>query len=245
MRTVIPSCIPAILALSLCTSEARADPLQVSVALERVAGVGYANARPTDASATVKLTTYGIGAVVADPLGLSRVGVDVMLPNRLTLGAAAGVGGTTLTVAPDGGQSTSVGAFAWLISPRIGYRLPVASFFDFWPRVGVTFVGANASQGDVQSCSVTFTPSGGSVQTCSSQPGASASLFAVAASADLTAVLRLTRSFNILAGGAFDYVLTATGSTTPSGTNPQSSAADVKGQYYGLELWLGVGGYLL
>jgi hypothetical protein len=98
----------------------------------------------------------------------------------------------------------------------------------------------------VQTCSSTFDSlTGVSTQSCSTQPGASASVFVLAASLDLVAVLRLTSSFNLMAGGAVDYALTATGSTTPSGTSATATAADVKGKYYGLQGWVGLGGYLL
>lgn len=222
-------------------AEAADSPVGLSVSLERFAGIAYTSARPTDASASIGVTAYGIGGPAFSPFAFPRAGADVILPTRLTLGAALGIGGVSVTVSPDQGQSTTVNGTAWLVSPRVGYLLRVAPFLDLWPRAGLTFIGASLSEPNTQTTS-----------------GFSDSLFAAAVSVELAAVLRVTRSFNVLAGVAYDQAFTATGSgtststsstftatgSTVTSTTTTSSSLDVKGRYLGPQLWFGLGGYI-
>ena len=61
---------------------------------------------------------------------------------------------------------------------------------------------------------------------------------------EVVASLRITKSFNFLAGLSYDHVISASGSNSSSlGSTTSSSDADVSGRYLGAQLWLGLGGY--
>jgi hypothetical protein len=164
----------------------------------------------------------------------------------LTLGGALGYGNASLSYSPDSGQSSSISANAWLLSPRVGYLLHLGPLFDLWPRAGVTFAGASVQSADLQNCTVTIV-NGQQTQTCTTTPGPSDSIFLVAASVEVAGALRLTRSFNLLGGLSYDHVLSASGSETTHSSSGSSQSQDLQtgGKYFGPQVWLGLGGYLL
>jgi hypothetical protein len=231
---------------SLLAVEARADesPLGLSVSIERVAGVAYASLRPTNSNATFGGTTFGIAGPAINPIALPRAAADVVLPVGLTLGGAVGYGNATLSQSPDSGRSSSFNGNAWLLSPRVGYALHLGPIFDLWPRAGVTLAGASLQNPDGQSCTSGSFGAGPVTTNCTTTPGDSESLFFAAASVEVAAVLRLTRTFNLLAGVAYDHVFAASGSTTRGGSTT-SSDIHAEGKYLGGQLWLGLGGYVL
>jgi hypothetical protein len=228
----------------LFTASARADdaPLNLSISVERVAGVAYASFAPSGAGGSITATTVGLGGPAINPLGLPRAGGDVLLPMGLTLGGAVGYGNVSLSSNPTNGSSTSVSGDAWLLSPRVGYLLHLAPFLDLWPRAGVTFGEVSASL-PTSVTSATICSSGATGCTTSTTTNASegASLFAVSISPEVVAVVRLTRSFNLLGGVSLDYVFATSGSAGPDG-NTQS--VNTGGTYYGIQGWLGLGGYV-
>jgi hypothetical protein len=232
----------------LLSADARADESpSLSLSIERVAGMAYGSARPTSSDTSFSATTFGITGPAINPIALPRVGADALLPIGLTLGGALGYGYASLTVSPDGQTSQSITGNAWLISPRVGYLLHLGPLLDLWPRVGVTFAGAGLKEPDSQSCSSFANNIGPTSTTCTTSPGASDSLFFVAASLDVAAALRLTRSFNLLGGVAYDHVFAASGSASSSQSSGNSSSADLhaQGKYLGAQVWFGLGGYLL
>ena len=207
----------------------------MSLAIERVGGIGYARAASTETNndASVSLTALGIGGVTLNPFAVPRVGLDFILPSNLTLGGAIGftrLSGSTSS----GSKSQDVGSvFLYSLTPRVGYRIPLSDKIDLTPRVGLTFAGASGSLGDSKN---------------------DASIFAIAISADAPLAFRLTDSFNILVGAGIDYTVSANVTTTstttvsgPTGTTTSTStqSEEVKGSLFSLQAWLGVGGYHL
>jgi hypothetical protein len=236
--------------LVLLAGSARADepPVGLSVSIERVAGVAYASLRPTSSDTTYGATTFGIAGPAINPIALPRVGVDALLPVGITLGGAIGYGHASLSLSPDSGSGQTVSGNAWLLSPRIGYLVHLGPLFDLWPRAGVTLASASVQEPDGQRCISNFNSgTGTSNTTCTTTAGASDSLFVVAASVELAGALRLTRSFNLLGGIAYDHVFSASGSASPASSNGGSSSTDLQaqGKYLGAQLWFGLGGYVL
>jgi hypothetical protein len=228
------------------SAHAQDKPALLSLSVERVAGVSYTSIRPSSASASYGITTFGIAGPAVSPVALPRIGADVLLPMGLTLGGGLGYGNVSLSYSPDNGPSSSESANAWLFSPRVGYLVHLGPLFDLWPRAGLTFAGAGIQAGDSQACTVTFV-NGQQQQSCTTYPGPSDSIFLVAASVDLAAAWRVTRSFNLLGGLSYDHVVSASASETThqSSGSSQSNNVDVGGKYFGPQLWLGLGGYLL
>jgi hypothetical protein len=225
--------------------DARADdiPVGLSVSIERVAGVAYGSARVDSSNASFGATAFGIAGPAIDPINLPRAAADVLLPSGITLGGALGYSNAALSINPDGGTSSTINGNAWILVPRVGYLLHLGPLLDLWPRVGVTFAGAGLQSPDSQSCSTVDLPGGTQVmQTCTTSPGPSYSLFYTAATVELAAVLRATRSFNVLGGIAYDQVFAGSGSTTSDGVTTDLQAG---GQFFGVSLWFGIGGYVL
>lgn len=231
---------------SLLAVDARAEesPLGLSISIERVAGIAYASVRATNSNTTFSGTTFSIAGPAINPMALPRAGADVVLPVGFTLGGAVGYGNATLSSSPDNGKSSSFNGNAWLLSPRVGYSLHLGPIFDLWPRAGVTLAGASLQNPDGQSCSSTSSGVGPVTTTCTTTPGGSESIFVAAASVEVAAVLRLTRTFNLLGGIAYDHVFAASGSSTPGGSTT-SSDIHAEGKYLGGQLWFGLGGYVL
>jgi hypothetical protein len=219
--------------------------MTLSLSAERLGGVAIMQASPTAAGASFGLTTYGVGGLAVSPLAVPRIGADVILPNGLTLGAAIGFGGLSLSASPSGGgASGSANGNAWLLTPRVGYMFHLSPLFDLTPRVGVTLSGASLDEpGSI--CNGTATAQGTVIGTSCSATDSSASLFFVTASVEVAAALRLTRSFNLLAGLGYDHVLSASASTTSTQNSTSSTSnADASGNYDAFQAWLGLGGYI-
>ena len=207
----------------------------LSLALERVGGIGYAKAASSDSDSNVSLVALGVGGVTPNPFAVPRLGVDFIMKANLTLGGA--VGFTHLSASTgDKNSSQDVGSvFLYTLTPRVGYRIPLSEHVDLTPRAGLTFAGAS------------YSPPSGS--------NGSASVFAVAIGADAPFAFRLTDSFNLLAGVAADYTVAATVTTESSSTtvttgpggsttSNSSKTEDLKGSLFSLQAWIGIGGYL-
>lgn len=213
----------------VASADEEGRPPVVSVALERVGGVSYSKLSPSEGNGSASLTAFGLGSININPYTAPRLGIDYIAPSGVTLGG--GLGFARLSASADGGSSSSdVGPlFLYTFSPRVGYRIPLSSKFDLTPRAGVTLAGGSLSLDNDQSVGV----------------------FAVALSAEATGALRLTRSFNLLAGVAFDQTVSATSSATTKTTSSNgnvttthTSDQDIKGSLFTGQLWLGIGGYL-
>jgi hypothetical protein len=211
--------------LTLLPLQARADdgpaPLGLSVALERVAGFSYGSARLDGVNGeSFGATAFTLAGAAIDPIDLPRLSGDAILPSGLTLGGALGYSHAELAIKPDSGQSGTLDGEVWLLSPRAGYRIRMSPLIDLWPRGGVTFARAGFTDGSNNSYS----------------------LFYTAISLDMAAVLRVTQSFNVLGGLAYDHVIAGSGSETEGG---QSADLKAGGQLLGFSLWFGLGGYVL
>lgn len=209
--------------LSLFAMPARADeaPLGLSVGLERVAGFSYGLAR-LDAvnGGSFGATAFSLAGAAIDPIDLPRVAGDAILPSGLTLGGALGYSHAEVAIRPDSGQSSTLDGEVWLLSPRAGYRIRMSPLIDLWPRGGITFARAGLTDGS----------------------GNTYSLFYTAISLDMAAVVRVTQSFNVLGGIAYDHVVAGSGSETEGGMPVDLKAG---GQLFAGSLWFGIGGYVL
>jgi opacity protein-like surface antigen len=209
----------------------------VSIALERVGGIGYAKASSSAGNddSSLSLVALGVGGVTPNPFAVPRLGIDFILPSNITLGGA--IGFTRLSASTSSGsRSEDVGSvFLYTLTPRVGYRIPLSDKIDLTPRLGLTFAGASASPADSKN---------------------DASIFALAVAADAPLAFRLTDSFNVLVGAGIDYTVSATATTTSTSTTTVSGpgggvssststrSEDVKGTLFSMQAWLGIGGYL-
>ncbi len=205
-----------------------------SIALERVGGIGYAKASDEKGDNAVSVTALGIGGVTPNPFAIPRVGVDHIMESGLTLGGAVGFSRVSAS-STSGKNNEDIGSvFLYTLTPRIGYRIPLSEKIDFTPRAGLTLAGASASPSNSE---------------------AKASIFALALSADAPFAFRLTDSFNLLAGAAIDYTVSATATVTsqsttvvsgPQGTttSKKTSEDEAKGALFSVQGWIGLGGYL-
>jgi hypothetical protein len=229
-----PATAPATAAPAAAAAGAEAKQPSFSIAFERVGGIGYAKASSSEGDSSVSLTAIGIGGVTPNPFAIPRLGLDFIMPSNLTLGAALGFSRLSASTS-NGSKSEDVGSiFLYTVTPRIGYRIPLSERVDLTPRAGLTFAGASVSPAD---------------------NGPSGSIFAIAIGADAPFAYRLTDSFNLIAGVALDYTVSATvttestSTTTVSGpggttTSKSSRTEDVKGTLFSMQGWLGIGGYL-
>jgi hypothetical protein len=183
-----------------------------------------------------------VGGATLNPTAIPRLGVDAILPMGLTLGGAVGLTVASVSDNPNGGTSQTLSGTIFLVSPRIGYRISLGKFIDLNPRLGVTVVGGSINSGTVtqQSCTTDFM--GNTTCTNTQVPGSSASLTAWAFAVDVPVAVRLTDSFSLLAGVAFDDFFSVSASTSNQGGPSQNG--DTSGAYWGLQAWLGLGGYL-
>lgn len=220
--------------------------LELAPSIERIAGLSHATAKP-DGENSAGATFFNVAGAVHDPLSMPRVGFDVFLPNGLGFGAALGFSTVSLSSqSPGSSDSRNDGSLtAYVFSPRISYRIPVSDYFDIVPRFGLTFLGGNVTDGDRQSCSFT-----GTTSNCATVSGDKSSVHATALSPEVVGVIRITTSFNILAGLSYDHVVSAgtdqTDSYTNAGGSPASSTSSnsVSGTFSAIHLWFGMGGYL-
>ena len=215
--------------------EARADdaPLGLSIALERVAGVSYGSAR-IDAvnGGSFGATAFTLAGAAIDPIFLPRAAGDVILPSGLTLGGALGYSHAALTSTPDGGgASGTLNGEAWILSPRVGYRIHLSPLFDLWPRAGITFARAGFTDAEAGRCAAGRQrwPGHRRCTTCMGSADNTYSLFYTLLSLDAAVALRVTQSFNILGGIAYDQVVAASGSETrgrPDGRTTEGGRPD-------------------
>ena len=208
-------------------AEPKGSAPSVSMALERVGGVSYSSVsgdKSSDGSGS--LFALGIGSVNVNPYTAPRLGIDYILPIGLTLGGGLGFGHFSLSAKGSDGKSQGLGSLSlYTLTPRVGYRVALSDRFDLVPRAGVTLAGGSVSSNDGRD---------------------SSGVFALALSAEGAGVLRLTSSFNLLAGVGIDQTVaaTASSSTTTSSGGTRSASSDIKGSLFSAQLWLGMGGYL-
>jgi hypothetical protein len=108
---------------------------KISVAVERAFGIHYAHTNydrpgnaPDESSSSTTLGFGWYGAV--SPLHWTRAAVDGFVIDRLSIGGS-------LAFFTQSGDADGDGV---LLSPRVGYAIPLSTVFTFWPRGGFTFL---------------------------------------------------------------------------------------------------------
>jgi hypothetical protein len=119
---------------------------KVSVALERAFGIHHVNGHVEDNDSGDEIdyshTTVGFGwGGSTSHFHDSRAAVDGFVTDRLSLGGALGFFS----------QSGDADLNGFLISPRVGYAVPISEAFTFWPRGGLTYM----SRGDASQFALT------------------------------------------------------------------------------------------
>jgi hypothetical protein len=158
------------LSISTASSTARAA---VAPSVERFCGWSI-----LAGASKPKASFVSIGGVVYDPLSMPRVGLDVYLPSGLGVGVAVGYGSVNFS----NEKSTDTAASVWIFAPRVGYRIPIASWLDVIPRASVSIVGVSIGEN-------------------------SSTLYGVVFSPEIVAALRTGPTFHILAALAYDRLL--------------------------------------
>lgn len=213
-----PPAPAAAAAPSEAAAPAESKTPKVSLALERVGGIGYARVSATDDDASVSAFTIGVGGPTVNPFAIPRLGLDFILPSGLTIGGALGFARLSASTT-QGSKSEDIGSvFVYTFTPRVGYRIPLSDRVDITPRGGFTFLGASATLGNGKNDDT-------------------AGVFAVAVGADAPLAYRLTDSFNLLFGAGLDVTVAATATAG-------DRSSDIKGSLLSLQGWLGMGGYL-
>lgn len=218
-------------------SSASADPV-FHLGLERVAGFSALSITPEEGEGS-DFTFLSLAGPVPSPIMSPRLSGDYLLPMGLTLGANIGWSRVSIS---DENEEVSGSFFA--LTPRIGYRAAVAPIFDLIPRLGVTWLRGSVTGAESESCDFV-----GGVESCSTFPGDEFSASATVLTLEAAGALRLTRSFNLLAGFAVEPLLSASGeaenrSAGEFGVEVSRDDADYEGSATGISLWFGLSGYI-
>jgi len=215
------------------------DNVQVSLAVERIGGVSAVTVSPDDADDDLKLNIIGLGGPLQNPAAAPRIGADYVIEAGLTLGGA--VGGMSGAAEVDGDKLGSASFF--LLQPRIGYRIAADDIFDITPRIGATMLWGSFQTGEGERCSYNYDTGN---YDCQTVDGDDLSGSATMLSLEVVGALRATDSFNLLAGLAYDHLVSASGEIEQhefdGGTDTESD--DYDGGASSLQLWFGLGGYL-
>lgn len=136
-RLGIGAIVGSVLLLSARASHAQAfhESGQVSVALERAFGIHYVNSEVDRPGAgddqEFSGTSVGIGwSGALTPLQYTRAAIDGFVTDQLSLGGSLGFYSQS-------GEDWDASGF--LLSPRVGYAIPLSRVFTFWPRGGFTY----------------------------------------------------------------------------------------------------------
>jgi hypothetical protein len=219
------------------------DAPQFGLSIERVAGFSSANISPDDMDGDVSANVLSLTGAIQNPAAGPRLGFDYFIPGGLTLGV--GVGYTRISGEADGKDIGK--ANLYLLSPRIGYRVALSEQFDLIPRGGLSFIGGSYQAPEGESCTFSTDPGTGTyVDDCRTVDGDKLSGQAMLLSLDMAAALRLTDSFNLLGGLAYEHVLSASGEVEEADRDggSESEKADYEGSASVIQLWFGIGGYL-
>ena len=222
VRALSAAAFVAVCAPSVASAQ-DVEPLRPSLSFERVAGFNYSSVSPDEGSGGASLSILSVGGVVVNPYASPRLGVDFPLTRGLTLGGSGSISRSSLTV-DDGDTSQDVGSLTiYSLTPRIGYTFRPHTRFDLSLRAGVMLAGGSVSDND---------DNGGSV-------------FSTALDLEAVGAIRMTSSFNLLIGLAFDRTLSASASVDESfDDGSRSETVEIKGALTTGQLWFGLGGYL-
>lgn len=137
------SALSALAALAFASNaSAQTPPAGVALGLERAFGLEISS-ETTEAAGTEvtnSRTTFGLGLTGgATPFSVTRLGVDYILDNAVSIGT--GVGFVTYSsqreangVSEDGPSITR-----FVFAPRVGYFAMLGDSIGLWPRGGITY----------------------------------------------------------------------------------------------------------
>jgi len=112
------------------------DSGQVSVAIERGFGIHYSTRTVDPPDDEFAYTSIGLGwAGAISAFHHSRAAIDFFVVDQLSLGGSIGF----FT------QSGDAETNGFIISPRVGYAIPLNRTFSFWPRGGITYIDIDNS----------------------------------------------------------------------------------------------------
>lgn len=116
---------------------------QVTFGAERLFGFHWVKNswdHPNNTTTSSSGTSVGFGWYFAQHLQFNqpRVGVDFFIADDISLGGALGF------FSMSGPNNSNLDGF--IISPRVGFNVPISDVVKFWPKVGLTFI----SVGDVR-----------------------------------------------------------------------------------------------
>jgi hypothetical protein len=139
----------AIAATITLTAEASAQSLgrrwDVTVSAERLFGIYGIDIEAEDGQGdTNSFEPSSTGFGFQPPVGLfdvPRLGVDVFIVDRLSLGGSLGF----YSYDPDTNSDDSDEISGFLFAPRVGYVIPFNQKWGFWPRGGFTYVSQEIS----------------------------------------------------------------------------------------------------
>ena len=210
------------------------EPLRLSLSLERVGGFNYSRISDADSDAHASFTLLSVGGITLNPYASPRLGVDIPVWEALTLGGSVSYSRTSLTLSEESGdagspesKSENVGSLTmYSVTPRVGYVLRPHPKLDVALRAGLLLAGGSLKDSD----------------------GDGVSVFTTALDAEVVGAVRLTTSFNLLIGLAFDRTLSGSASEENSSSDSSGSAREssttIDGGLTTGQLWLGLGGYL-
>lgn len=218
-----------------------------SIALERFANLTALFFSTEGGGEDLGLRAKGLyaGGPIANPLTAPRLAVDRFLDSGWSVGAGLAFGLGDLDSDDRGVERDEGGYRLLMLQPRVGYRWAVHPDFDVLPRAGITFGWGAITTGEYDECTYELNPQSGFYEdVCSPGEGETVSGFAAVLDLEVTAAWRLTDSFNVLMGVAYDVVFAASGDYDEGGSGSTSSRDFDDGHLSSLQLWAGLGGYL-
>jgi hypothetical protein len=113
---------------------------QVTFGAERLFGFHWVNNKYEDPDGrhhSSSGTSVGIGWNFAQAMQFNhpRLGIDFFVAPDISIGGALGVFSAN---SHGEGAGTTVDGF--IISPRVGFNIPLSQSISFWPKVGLTFL---------------------------------------------------------------------------------------------------------
>lgn len=148
-----------------------------------------------------------------------RIGLDYTVIPNLTIGAAFGLGYTSVTgkqKVSGGGQTVETtseppGATTIFIAPRVGYLIDFSDNFGIWPRAGVTIARTSSTDERVNA-------QGATVETENSE-------FGLWATIEAPLVISPADHFAFTAGPFLDFPLTSSQKSKTGGTTVELDPA--------------------
>jgi hypothetical protein len=113
---------------------------QVTFAAERLFGFHWVHnsyEEPNNNHHSSSGTSVGIGWNFAQAMQFNqaRLGIDFFVAQDISLGGALG-----FFSANSHGDGTGVTVDGFIVSPRVGFNVPLSQSIVFWPKVGLTFL---------------------------------------------------------------------------------------------------------